>query len=207
MEKPLFPSKNMRITQGYEEGTHTDSFAIDNAGKDISIEDIYAPFTGTIKKIYQNDANEVWLESKEKVEYPDGTIDYMTVMFAHCDDVSNLFVGKVIKQNEVFYKEGTKGNATGAHCHIECGKGKFTGNGWYQNNSGYWSINNRKKPEDCLWIDNTINIIDNYGYQFKKIENKISTTTVDKEFIAPKTGLYGIYLKENQKIIIKQLTK
>jgi len=204
MEKPLFPSKYMRITQGYEEGTHIDSFAIDNAGKDYNIEKIYAPFTGIIKKIYPNDANEVWLESKDKVEYPDGTIDYLTVMFAHANDVSNLFVGKEIKQGEAFYEEGTKGNATGNHCHIECGKGKFTGNGWYQNSSGYWSINNRKKPEECFWIDDSITILDNNNYNFKKIEKKKeSTKIVEKTFIAPKTNLYGVYLKENQKIKIE----
>lgn len=50
MEKPIYPLKNMRITQGYEEGTHIDSFAIDDAGLDSGIESIYAPFTGTIKK-------------------------------------------------------------------------------------------------------------------------------------------------------------
>ena len=102
MEKPIFPSKYMRITQGYNIGTHKDSFAIDNADKDSGISNIYAPFTGIIKKIYQNDANEVWLESTDKVEYPDGTIDYMNIMFAHCNDISNLFVGKIIKQNEAF---------------------------------------------------------------------------------------------------------
>jgi len=42
------------------------------------------------------------------IEYADGTIDYMTTLFAHANDVSNLFVGKVIKRGEVFYKEGTK---------------------------------------------------------------------------------------------------
>ena len=207
MEKPIFPSKNMRITQGYEEGTHIDSYAIDNAGKDYGIDKIYAPFTGIIKKIYPNDANEVWLESRDEVEYPDGTIDFMTIMFAHSNDISNLFVGKEIKQNEAFYEEGTKGNATGNHCHIECGKGKFTDNGWNQNNSGYWSINNRKKPEECLWINDEINVIDNYGYQFRKIENKISTNSVDKKFISPKTDLYGVYLKENQELIIKDLSQ
>ena len=207
MEKPIFPTKYMRITQGYEEGTHKDSYAIDNAGKDYNIEKIYAPFTGIIKKIYPNDANEVWLESKEKVEYPDGTIDYMTIMFAHANDVSNLFVGKEIRQNEAFYEEGTKGNTTGNHCHIECGRGKFTGSGWYENSSGYWSINNRKKPEECLWIDDSINIIDNNGYTFKKIEKKESTIIVDKKYKAPKTDLYGVYLKENQEIIIKPLSQ
>ena len=210
MEKPIFPMEYMRITQGYNEGTHIDSYAIDNAGKDTGISDVKAPFTGIIKKIYQNDANEVWLESKGVVEYPDGTKDYMNIMFAHDNDVSDLFVGKEIKQGEVFYHEGTKGNATGNHCHIECGYGKYTNNGWHKNNNGYWSINNGKRPEECLWIDDTIKIIDNNNYNFKKI----STETVEKEkpkpisndkiFIAPKTDLYGVYLKQNQQVIIKE---
>lgn len=218
MEKALFPSKYMRITQGYNEGTHKDSYAIDNADKDGGISNLYAPFNGIIKKIYPNDANEVWLESIDKVEYPDGTIDYMTIMFAHSNDVSNLFVGKRINKDDAFYTEGTKGNATGNHCHIECGKGKFEGNGWHKNAYGYWSINNGKRPEECLWIDDSINILNSYGYNFKKIENKKSTENVDKEkgknvpakekkkkeFIAPKTDLYGVYLKEKQKIIIEE---
>ena len=217
MEKPIFPSKYMRITQGYEEGTHRDSYAIDNAGKDYGIDKIYAPFTGIIKKIYTNDANEVWLESIEPVEYPDKTVDYMNIMFAHADDVSNLFVGKRVEKGEPFYQEGTKGNATGNHCHIECGIGKFTDNGWHKNSSGFWSINNRKKPEECLWIDNSIEIIDDYGYQFKKISTETvdkseseaskdaekQANSVDKTFVAPKTDLYGVYLKKNQKVIIK----
>ena len=211
MEKPIFPSKYMRITQGYNEGTHKDSYAIDNADIDGGISPIYAPFTGIIKKIYPNDANEVWLESIDKVEYPDGTIDYMTIMFAHSNNVDNLFVGKRINKNDSFYNEGTKGNVTGNHCHFECAKGKFEGNGWHKNNYGYWSINNGKRPEECLWIDDSINILDSYGYNFKKI----STNNVDKEFpieekktkefIAPKEDLYGVYLKEKQKIIIEEL--
>lgn len=222
MEKPLFPAKCMRITQGYNEGTHKDSFAIDNADIDTGISNIYAPFTGIIKKIYSNDANEVWLESIDKQEYPDGTIDYMTIMFAHDNDVSDLFVGKRINKGEVFYSEGTKGNTTGAHCHIECGKGKFTSTGWHKNSANYWSINNGKAPEDCLWIDDSIKIIDNYGYNFKKIStnpvdnNSQNNNDVDnskkeeilkKTFIAPKSDLYGVYLKENQKLIIEQVPK
>ena len=171
MEKPIYPSRYMRITQGYNVGTHIDSFAIDDGGKDHGVDTIYAPFTGIIKKIYQNDANEVWLESVEPVEYPDGTIDYMTIMFAHSNDISNLYVGKKIKQEEEFYKEGVKGNATGNHCHIECGRGKFSGTGWYKNKAGYYSINNGKKPEECLWLNENIIVLDNNNYQFKSIEN------------------------------------
>ena len=172
MEKPLYPSKNMRITQRYNTGSHIDSYAIDEAGQDSNISILYAPFTGIIKKIYLEDANEVWLESIEPVEYPDGTIDYMTIMFAHSNDVSNLFVGKKIKRKEPFYSEGTKGNTTGNHCHIECGKGKFIGTGWYKNNGGSYSINNKKKPEECLWVDESIKVIDSKGLNFKRIKTK-----------------------------------
>ena len=211
MEKPVFPMEYLRITQGYNEGTHVDSFAIDIAGKDYNISEVKAPFTGVIKKIFQNDANEVWLESKEMVEYPDGTIDFMNILFAHDNNIDSLFVGKEIKKGEVFYHEGTKGNATGNHCHIECGKGKFIDNGWHKNNSGYWSINNGKKPEECLWINDDIKIIDSNNYNFKKISTNIVEKNLkenikknnDKVFIASKDDLYGVYLKKNQKIIIK----
>ena len=223
MEKPLYPSKNMRITQRYNTGSHIDSYAIDEAGQDSNISTLYAPFTGMIKKIYVEDANEVWLESIEPVEYPDGTIDYMTIMFAHSNDVSNLFVGKKIKRKEPFYSEGTKGNATGNHCHIECGKGKFIGTGWYKNNGGSYSINNKKKPEECLWIDESIKVIDSKGLNFKRIktpntelkppsqeipneEQKNVVETDDKVliFTSPKKDLYGIFLEKNDKLYLKR---
>lgn len=226
MEKPLYPSKIMRITQKYEVGSHIDTYAIDEAGQNSEISIMCAPYTGIIKKIYPQDANEVWLESIEPVEYPDGTIDYMTVMFAHSNDISNLYVGKKINREEPFYYEGTKGNATGNHCHIECGKGKFTGTGWYKNNGGTYSINNKKKPEECLWVDDTIKIIENSGLVFKKIENQTKqdeeTKSNNKEvnteeptkkesmedkdfiFLSPRKDLYGIYLEENDKVYIQK---
>ena len=186
MEKPLYPSPYMRITQGYMTGTHADSYAIDDAGSDSGIDFIVAPYTGIIRKIYTGDANEVWLESSEPVIYPDGTVDYMTMMFAHDNDVSNLFVGKVINRGERFYEEGTKGNASGNHVHMECGRGKFTGSGWHQNSANYWSINNGKNPTECLWIDDSITVLNNNGYTFKRIEPEVSvpdTPTVEEPIV------------------------
>ena len=220
MEKPICPLKTMRITQGYNIGTHINSFAIDDGGMDTNIENVYAPFTGYIKKIYTEDANEVWLESASPVEYPDGTIDYMTVIFAHCDDVSNLSVGQKISQGEAFYKEGTKGNAIGNHCHLECGKGKFIEPGWIKNENGYYVIINGKKPEECFWLKKDTNIIDDYGYTFQTLEdNSVEILEPEKEeniteqentsdeplliYTCTKTGLYGIYLKENEQVFLK----
>ena len=220
MEKPIYPLKNLRITQGYQEGTHRNSYAIDNAGLNNEIEDVYAPFSGTIKKIYEEDANEVWLESDNPVEYPDGTIDYMTVLFAHDNDISDLYVGKKVAQGEIFYQEGTKGNAIGNHCHIECGKGKFIEPGWIKNENGYYVIINGKKPEECFWLKKDTNIIDDYGYTFQTLEDnpveiltpEIKENVTEQEstsdeplliYTCTKTGLYGIYLKENEQVFLK----
>lgn len=183
MEKAMYPMKDIRITQKHGEGTHKSCFAVDDGGLDSGISNVYAPFTGVIKKIYTADANEVWLESINKVEYPDGTKDYMTIMFCHDNSVTSLYVGKVINQGEVFYQEGTKGNATGNHLHFECAKGKFTKSGWYEDASGYWSIINGKLATDCLWIDDTYNIINTRGYSFKKVQTKVGKPVARNEYV------------------------
>ena len=171
MEKAIFPMKCINISQGYNEGTHLDSYAVDNVGCVSEIENVYMPFTGTIKKIYKEDANEVWIESNDKVLYADGTIDYMTVLFCHDDNIDNLYEGLSLKQKEVFYNEGTKGFATGNHVHIECALGKFDGIGWHQNKEGYWSINNGKNIEDCLFITDDNVIINTKGYKFINVND------------------------------------
>ena len=158
MEKPIYPSPYMRITQGYMTGTHADSYAIDDAGSDSGIDFIVAPFTGVIRKIYTGDANEVWLESSEPVIYPDGTVDYMTVMTLHDNNISNLKVGQKIYQGETYYHPGVKGNVTGSHIHIAVGKGKFRGNGWYKGKyqpkakSYAWLIYNQYDVNKALFI-------------------------------------------------------
>lgn len=128
MEKAILNVDVLNISQGMNgEFSHQGDLAIDMT--DCTY--LRAPFTGVIKRIYTNN-NTVWLESLEKVEYADGTMDYMTIMTMHDNDVSNLKVGQTVKQGDIYYEPGIKGKATGSHIHIAVGKGKFTGNGWYQ---------------------------------------------------------------------------
>lgn len=187
MEKAMYPIKTIRITQRDHQGTHADCFATDEAGPDGGISSLFAPFTGIIKKIYSKDANEVWLESVEPVLFADGTKDYMTIMFCHDNDVSDLWVGKIIKKGEAFYQEGTKGYATGNHCHFECAKGKFTGTGWHKDNAGYWSINNGKLVTDCLFVDDSYNIIQTLGLNFRNVKEveikKYGTPVARNEYV------------------------
>ena len=172
----------MRITQGYGVGTHRGTYALDDAGKDTGIETAYAPFDGVVKKIWAN-GNTVWLESLQPVEYADATIDYATVSMTHDNDISNLRVGQTVKQNAPFYQEGTAGNATGNHVHLECAKGRFTGTGWNQNSYGYWVINNPYKPHMMFWVDGKI--INGGGLNWKSTTGGTSMakdTTIQRVF-------------------------
>ena len=129
MEKAVLNVDTLNITQGMNGSySHKGDLAID-MGK--ACKWLKAPFTGTIKRIYTK-CNAVWLESNNKVKYADGTVDYMTVMTLHDNNVSNLKVGQVIKQGTVYYQPGAKGIGTGSHIHIAVGKGKFSETGCYK---------------------------------------------------------------------------
>lgn len=174
MEKAVLNVKTLNITQGMNGGfSHNGELAIDIGS---NCEYFKAPFTGTIKRIYEP-CNAVWLESNEKVLYADGTVDYMTIMTLHDNDVSNLYVGKVIKQNEIYYQPGVKGKVTGSHIHLGVGKGKFTGNGWHKGEyqpkiDGYaWPINNQYNVVDALFVYKDVEITNGYGYNWKRTDD------------------------------------
>ena len=177
MQKAVLMMDYLNVTQkGNGDYSHKGDFAIDIAGKDSGIESLKAPFTGVIKKIYEPDSA-VWLESVDKVLYADGTIDYMTVLTLHDNNITNLKVGDKINQGEIYYDEGTMGNATGNHIHLAVGKGKFTGSGWYKNSYGYWCINNQYEVSKALFILNSTKVINGGGY------NWIRTDTLSENFI------------------------
>jgi hypothetical protein len=122
-----FPMQYMNITQGeYGSYSHQGILALDIAGKDWSIDDFMAPFRGKIVKIDASIGNAVWLESIDKVLFADGTYDYMTVLSIHDNNISNLYVGKIIEKDVVYYQEGTAGNATGNHVHMTVFRGKYS---------------------------------------------------------------------------------
>ena len=167
IEKAVLMMDYLRVTQGGENDySHKGDKAIDIAGNDTEIDPLKAPFTGTIKRIYAEN-NAVWLESNEKVMYADGTIDYMTILTMHDNDITNLKVGDIVKQGDLYYDEGNKGFATGNHIHLAVGKGKFTGNGWYKNSYGYFCINNQIDVYKGLFLLDTVKILNSGGYNWK----------------------------------------
>lgn len=167
-EYAIFPMEYMNISQGVNgQFSHHGTNALDLCGKDGGIDPAYAPFSGTVVRIYQGYT--IWFQSNNPVIYADGTIDYMTVMMIHDNDTSDLWVGKQIKQGEHLFDEGTTGYATGNHIHLECGRGKYAG--WYENNYGWWMISNSILPYSALLVSNNTKIIDGEGYNWKKVNS------------------------------------
>lgn len=181
MEKAVLLMETLNISQKANgEFSHKGDKAIDISGNDTGIESLKAPFTGVIKRIYTN-TNTVWLESVDKVRYADGTIEFMTVMIMHDNDISNLRVGDIIKQGNTYYDEGIKGYTTGNHIHLAIGKGKFTGNGWYQNSNGNWVINNQYDVHKALYLLDSVKVLNSGGYNWIK-----TNTLVENEVIQNK---------------------
>lgn len=175
MEKFMYVSPYMRITQGYLMGSHVGSYAIDDGGSDSGKDYIIAPYSGTVKQIYSQYEDEVFYESDNPVEFADGTVDYATTMFVHQDSpmAYGMAIGKHYKQGEKIYIEGGrykgKNGVFATHLHVEFARGKYQG--WYKNSCGYYSLPNAKKPEDCCFIDDSYHILYNYGYNFKNVKD------------------------------------
>ena len=174
MEKLQFPMKCINITQGVNgQLSHQGTYAIDNAGKDTGIDDVYAPCTMIIKyKDSSTNGHAVFAQSTDKVQFADGSINYATMMFIHDNDISDLKVGQVINQGEVFYQEGVAGKATGNHCHIEVAKGKYT-KPYEFNVYKVYMLPNSVHPASAFYIDNC-KIINGANYQWKKTTDKLT---------------------------------
>lgn len=168
----ILDMKYLNISQGIGgEGGHKGTYAIDLVGKDRSSENLYAPFDGIITKIYNvnNLQNFVWLESKNKIKYADGTYDYVTIMTGHDDNITNLYVGKEINKGDGYYQEGSSGKSTGNHIHLEVGKGKTTEQGWVENEYGKYHIENHISPDKVFYIRNSTTIINSMGLKFGRV--------------------------------------
>ena len=175
MQKAILGVDVLNITQGYNVAySHKGRHSLDLVGRNNGYIELRAPFDGIIKKVYTTNSNVVWLESLDKVEYANGVIDYMTIMTMHDDNVSDLHVGKIVRQGEIYYCGGSSGNVTGPHIHLEVGRGNFKNIGWYKNDYGKWTIYNNIRVNDALYLPMDCLIIYGYGYEWRR-ENETNT--------------------------------
>ena len=164
IEDFLCPFTDMYITQGSNSNfSHRGIMANDVRGVQSGIRyPYYAPCTCKCVKIYPSSGQVMW-QSVNKVRFANGRIDYATFMTAH-DDTMDAKVGMIVQQGSQLGNMGTKGNATGVHCHIEISQSADTT--WTKNQYGNYHFNNEYDTDDCYFVDNT-NILKGMGGNWK----------------------------------------
>lgn len=194
-----FPMKVLGISQTYDgktshypcsHGTPAD-YPIDIAGDTTGRSPFYCPCDEMkVMKIAgdvtgNNHANGAWLVSTSKVDFADGTRDYVTIKFVHMNNSdfgkNGIHVGRKYKRGELIGYEGTS-HASGNHIHMSAGKGKMKGSGWTKNSKGAWVITTTSgtaKPETLFYIDPNFTRIHNAkGLVFKELPKKEETKVI-----------------------------
>jgi hypothetical protein len=131
----------------------------------------YAPVTLKCVAIWDATSNNRVYESTQKVHFADGTIDYLTISFAH-DDTPTHGIGDVIPQGQLLGHTGTAGNVTGDHTHTCCGKGRYEG--YTQRQGGHYDLTNRCHYWDATFVNDTI-IVEGYNHNWLTYGGKIGT--------------------------------
>lgn len=168
----LFPMEYMNIVQGNNGSfSHQGVNALDLAGKDRGRDVLYAPFDVQCVATDPSAAggNAAFWQSSAKVRFADGTIDYATIMIVHDNSLQGIYLGAKYAQGIQIAQEGTAGNATGNHLHLEIAKGKFT-HLYDQNAQGNYHLPKSIPCDLCAFIDNTT-IINNGGMKWKKLSD------------------------------------
>ena len=162
----LCPFTDMYITQGANGAySHRGTMANDVRGATSGVRyPYYAPCDVMCLWVYPASGQALW-QSLEKVRFANGRIDYATFMTAH-DDTFNARVGQIVKQGMQLGNMGTKGNATGVHCHIEIAQTRYGINNWHKNNYGIWCFDSEYDTDESYFVDNT-NIIYGMGGSWK----------------------------------------
>lgn len=205
IEDFLCPFTDMYITQGSNmKPSHMGIMANDVRGLQSGIRyPYYAPCTCKCLKTYSESGQVMW-QSVNKVRFANGRIDYATFMTVH-DDTMDAYVGLIVPQGNQLGNMGTKGNATGVHCHIEISQSADTS--WTKNSYGVWHFNNEYDTDDCYFVDNT-NILNGMGGNWKTTDKvQVNETGSGRNYVnlPPSISKWNVYdinvapVKENAK--------
>lgn len=182
LEVALFPLPYLFMTQ--DEGgdfSHVGTYNIDFQGWSASGRvykaPIYAPCTvKCVDLSYDTADHNMVFESVDKVHLADGTIDYLTITFAHSDTYLHS-VGDVIEQGEVLCYTGTTGYVTGDHTHTCCGKGRYIG--YSARPGGHFDLTNRVHYWFAVYVNDTV-IIDGYNHPWTIFSDDLLRIKKDK---------------------------
>lgn len=170
-EVALFPMAYLYMTQ--DEGgdySHLGTYNIDcvgyNGSSVITSAPIYAPCTLKVLSYHGTyiGGNAVIFQSVNKVHLANGQLDYMCIMFMHCNNPPYTTVGQTVRQGQICYRTGTYGQVTGDHVHTCVGQGQNAT--FVQRPSGNYDLSNRIHYWDGVYVNDTT-IIQGYGHGWK----------------------------------------
>ena len=203
IENCLCPFSDLFLTCcGNESKEHMGTMAWDVRGLQPGIRYPYfAPVTSKCIKTYPESGQVMW-QSLYNVKCSNGYIGKITYMTVH-DDSMDAYPGLIIPQGYQLGNMGTKGNATGVHCHIEITQSDSTE--WIQNQYGNWCFPSEIDPEDVFFMNDT-NILNGTG-KWKYVDDTPKEEVdqiLHKGSVVRLTGEYivkDINVKENTALI------
>lgn len=156
----MCPFTEFKVTQGENVGTHRGTRAVDFASGTVGYRaPYYAPATVQCVMTVPSSGQAMW-RTVNKVHCPNGYFGIVTFVTVH-DDSFDAYVGLKVPQGNQLGNMGTKGNATGVHCHTEFIQASMSSANWHQNGYGIWTFNGTESyVDDTFYVDDT-NII--YG--------------------------------------------
>ena len=185
-EIALFPFEYLYMSQ-LEGGdfSHINTYNIDFLGWDANGRvlqcSFYAPCTLECVAIWDASSNNRVYQSVNKVHLADGTLDYLTIGFAHDDNpVHN--VGDIIQQGALLGHTGTAGQVTGDHTHTCCGKGAYQG--YTQRAGGHYDLTNRIHYWQGVYVNDT-DIVQGYTYDWTTYNGRIRPEYYNKNSTFP----------------------
>lgn len=169
-EVVLFPFEYLYMSQ--DEGgdySHFGTYNIDLLGYGpngrIYECPFYAPVTLKCVAIWDPASNNRVYESVNKVHFADGTLDYLTIEFAH-DNSPVHNVGDIINQGEVLGHTGSTGQVTGDHTHTCVARGKYAG---HTRRGEHYDLTNRIHYWDATFVNDTV-IVRGFNHDWKEFQ-------------------------------------
>ncbi len=180
----MYPNPVMNITQtinGYY--SHRGTNAIDDAQADTGISNGYAPCDLVCVATDYGDAygNAMFWQSTAPVMTRSHGQQYITMMVIH-DDTADAYVGLTVSQGQQLFSEGTAGNATGNHNHIEVALGQWTGVHYVASGGStawgttVWMLPGNINPAEVFFVDDT-NIVNGGGLDWATTGGSASTSS------------------------------
>lgn len=182
-EVALFPLEYMNISQGElmpSNYSHYNTYNMDFLGWGSNGRiyncPVYAPVTMKVVNYWSTyeGGHQVFFESVDKVHLADGSLDYLTICFAHDTQPPYTQIGQIVRQGELCYRTGVYGEVTGDHVHSCCGKGRYQGT--TQRVGGHYDLTNRIHYYNAVFVNDTTLIdTDNYNWKYFQ-DSKIKKT-------------------------------